>query len=676
MNLTIRTVLPFLAFAIFFFAGFAALSPERVDAQCTTTLGDPVLVCVDRPIPGVTSGTNGCLSGVGYVNQDTITSCEGGDVGGGGGDPVLHTPSAAIAANPGSIAQGASSALTATSEYVSSCSINNGIGAITPNTPNIITVFPSVTTTYTLTCTDFSGTQLTDTATVSVTPPTPPDLIGQVGGERTGRAGEAMTLYGVAANQGSSAAGSFPNTIQVCDLSCFTLNQTLTATAINSLASGDSSQVSASYTPPAVAGETNYMYRVCANTSVTTVKGSSTWSNPANESNYANNCSGWQYLHVQQDPVPPTATLQLQPSAIYSGGTTIVTWGSANATSCTGTNFSTGGAPFGSVQATATETTTYTVTCTGDGGSASDSKVLTVYPPLQPDLVAGTVAAGSPRAGVAATLSSIATNIGLASSGAFPVLFQVSETGALVESSYLSGLSAAGSGTAAASYTFPSPGTYQVRACANFNINWSAITTESNYSNNCGPWTNVTVGDAPQPPSLSCSVSQASILPGQSVTYSANPSGGASGPYTWSASDGGSYGTGSSVTRSFSTPGTYAMNVDTSSTAVSYCPNVTVAADWCTSGSADLTITATPTRVRAGQTATVTWSATGVNGQNATCSVSGPGVSWSSAVSPVPQCSASGSATPTINTQSTYTLTCGGASESVTVNVIPNFQEF
>jgi hypothetical protein len=34
-----------------------------------------------------------------------------------------------------------------------------------------------------------------------------------------------------------------------------------------------------------------------------------------------------------------------------------------------------------------------------------------------------------------------------------------------------------------------------------------------------------------------------------------------------------------------------------------------------------------------------------------------------------------GSATPTITTQSTYTITCGGESASVIVNVIPKFDE-
>ncbi|HEY1042221.1 MAG TPA: CARDB domain-containing protein, partial [Candidatus Paceibacterota bacterium] len=403
--------------------------------------------------------------------------------------------------------------------------------------------------------------------TCTPSPDVTPDLVGQVGGARTGQVQQPMTLYGAIANQGG-AAGAFENIIQVCDQSCFTLNQILSATTLSSLGAGSSAAISANYTPPSGMGTSDFMYRVCANTRVVTSKGSSTWSNPATESNYANNCSGWQSLTIQQEPVPPTANLTLTPTLIAYGGASILQWGSTNATSCTGTNFSTGGATSGSLSVTATQDTTYTVTCTGPAGSASDSELLSVGAQPQPDLVAGSVTAGSPQAGVSATLSANATNVGPGTSGAFPILFQVSETGALAQSGYLAALSSGASGSGSASYTFPSAGTYQVRACANYNTSWTAITTESNYANNCGPWTNVTVASAPQPPALSCSVSQASVTPGGSVTYSANPSGGASGPYTWTAADGGSYGTGSTASRTFSTPGTYAMNVDTSSTAV------------------------------------------------------------------------------------------------------------
>lgn len=302
--------------------------------------------------------------------------------------------------------------------------------------------------------------------------------------------------------------------------------------------------------------------------------------------------------------------------------------------------------------------------------------VTVASPPALTDLTAGGITPTSATAGTATSFSATVSNISAASAGASATRFQRATSAAGAGAATISdvataAIAAGGSIVKSASYTFSSAGTYYVRACADT----ASAVTESNEGNNCGAWTAVTVAAA-TPPSVSCTVSPSSITPGQSVTYSANPSGGASTPFTWVASDGASVGTAATVTRTLSAPGTYAMNVRASGTSVSYCPNVSVTADWCTASTPNLTLTATPARVRAGQSSTLTWSATGVNGEDATCTVSGPGVSWTSAVTTSPSCSASGTANTTISTQSTYTLTCAGVSESVTVNVIPNFQEF
>jgi hypothetical protein len=74
----------------------------------------------------------------------------------------------------------------------------------------------------------------------------------------------------------------------------------------------------------------------------------------------------------------PTATLSGNPTPIPSGQSSTLTWGSTNATSCTGTNFSTGNAVSGSVTVTPLTTTTYSVSCTGAVGSASGSATVTV----------------------------------------------------------------------------------------------------------------------------------------------------------------------------------------------------------------------------------------------------------------------------------------------------------
>lgn len=293
------------------------------------------------------------------------------------------------------------------------------------------------------------------------------------------------------------------------------------------------------------------------------------------------------------------------------------------------------------------------------------------------DLTAGSAAAPGASRGATASVTAPIYNIGGTVAGASRAYYELTAPSAKQNASgvvALGAIGAAGSANASFNYTFSTSGNYQVRFCAD----WYGEVAETNEGNNCGPWTDIAIPETPVSNSVSCSVNTTSVTTGQSVTYTANPVGAATNPYTWTPSDGvGSYGSGSTASRSFAAPGSYGMQVAaTNASSAANCPVVTVSAGFCASGNADLTIAATPNRVRAGQPSTITWSATGIPGASATCSVSGPGVSWSSSVTASPQCSASGSASPTINTQSTYTLTCGVYSESVTVNVIPNFQEF
>lgn len=118
------------------------------------------------------------------------------------------------------------------------------------------------------------------------------------------------------------------------------------------------------------------------------------------------------------------------------------------------------------------------------------------------DLKAGNVTtSAAPVAGTPVTLQSMALNSGTASSGGFPVLFQIQSPADYRVSSYLAPLSSDSSAPATASYTFPSAATYQVRACANYADTTfsSPITPESDSSNNCSGWTSITVTGSAQP---------------------------------------------------------------------------------------------------------------------------------------------------------------------------------
>jgi hypothetical protein len=83
-------------------------------------------------------------------------------------------------------------------------------------------------------------------------------------------------------------------------------------------------------------------------------------------------------------------------------------------------------------------------------------------------------------------------------------------------------------------------------------------------------------------------------------------------------------------------------------------------------------ISARPDRIVPGGSTTISWSASGV--YTPSCTIWGPGLNVSA---PANACAIpNGSQSVTITRQSTYTITCGTASKSVTVNVLPKFQEF
>jgi hypothetical protein len=73
---------------------------------------------------------------------------------------------------------------------------------------------------------------------------------------------------------------------------------------------------------------------------------------------------------------PPTVTLLGSPTSIFSGGSTMLSWSSTNATSCTASNGWTGTkTTSGSQSVNPTATTTYTLSCVGAGGSSPASSV-------------------------------------------------------------------------------------------------------------------------------------------------------------------------------------------------------------------------------------------------------------------------------------------------------------
>lgn len=247
-------------------------------------------------------------------------------------------------------------------------------------------------------------------------------------------------------------------------------------------------------------------------------------------------------------------------------------------------------------------------------------------------------------------------------------------------------------GSATFTYTFPLADggkTLYLRGCADKSSAGDANGTvpESREDNNCGsPWTGITVNPAPVP-AVSCNVSKTNPLVNETVTYTATPTNGASGPYAWTASDGGSFGSAATANRSFAAPGTYAMQVNaTGAGSPGFCPNITVTGSGTGSGGScqntvPVSVTATPSRIQSGVATDVTFNIPNTFDVPGNCTLSGPGIApHTFTQAPPASCTVpAGGFTASglnITAQSTYTLTCGAQKATVIVNIVPKFQEF
>jgi lysophospholipase L1-like esterase len=79
----------------------------------------------------------------------------------------------------------------------------------------------------------------------------------------------------------------------------------------------------------------------------------------------------FQIVPFRPSPTVPTVSLSANPTTVASGESTVLTWSSANATSCTGMGFPTNGAVSGSVTVSAMRPTVYSVFCVGPEGEAN-----------------------------------------------------------------------------------------------------------------------------------------------------------------------------------------------------------------------------------------------------------------------------------------------------------------
>ncbi len=99
--------------------------------------------------------------------------------------------------------------------------------------------------------------------------------------------------------------------------------------------------------------------------------------------------------------VSPSVALTADPPVVNANDSAILTWSSSNATSCTASGAWGGSKPISGSETIGPliTTSTFTLSCTGDGGSASDSAVVTVM--TGPDTTAPAVTSAIPAHGSA-----------------------------------------------------------------------------------------------------------------------------------------------------------------------------------------------------------------------------------------------------------------------------------
>jgi hypothetical protein len=311
----------------------------------------------------------------------------------------------------------------------------------------------------------------------------------------------------------------------------------------------------------------------------------------------------------------------------------------------------------------------YPTTGSGDGCTSSA------------DLTAGPVSPTSAIAGTAITLSSTISNTGVGSTGAgFTNLFQFDNdadhaavTATMTDTS--PAVTAGGTDVSQVAYTFSTPGTWYVRACADNDVSFIGTIAESNEGNNCGAWTEVAVA-----------------LPLLTGSFSASPDTidpGGSSTLTWTSNattcvgQGFSTGVGNPANGSAvvtpTTPGPNGYQIICSKSGYSDL----VLATTVTVISVTATISAKPTCISGGGSSKIFWSISPVSQiQSGSCRLSGPGLSSNPlTVSPDGSAPNASPQTATVNTKTPYTILCtttGGSSvsKSVIVDVSGCWAEF
>lgn len=254
--------------------------------------------------------------------------------------PIPDAPMVNLTANPANIQAGQSSTLSWSVSNATSCFASGGWSGSKNKAGGSQVVTPSQTTTYTITCTGLGGSS-SDSATVTVTQPQNPPTVTLTANPNSVSYNGSTILSWNVQNATSCVANSNPATT-------WTGNKN----------SNGGTQVVSDLT------NTTFFNIFC------TGPGGS-------DSATATVTVGAQPVNL------PTVTLTANPTSVTSGGSTVLSWNSNNATSCSAnsSNSQWTGAKSTSGSMTVTNlnsTTTFTITCNNSAGSVSDSTSVSV----------------------------------------------------------------------------------------------------------------------------------------------------------------------------------------------------------------------------------------------------------------------------------------------------------
>ncbi len=270
---------------------------------------------------------------------------------GGGGGNSNPTPFVTLTASPNIILSGSTSTLSWSSQDAITCEASQGWSGVRTTSGTQIVGPLSATTTYTLACTSAQGKVGTSTVTVGIT---------SNGGGNGGS--NPLPLFNL--------FGANPSTVLTGATSTLTWNVSHASSCIAFDGWTGSKPVSGSEIVGPLSTTTVF-------TLVCTGAGGTATSSVSVLVNQNNNGGGGTATSS------PAVAISANPTRIQVGNSSIVTWSTTNATSCTASDAWTGNQSLSgtlTVNPTTAGTLVYTLACTGTGGTATSSVSILVDP--------------------------------------------------------------------------------------------------------------------------------------------------------------------------------------------------------------------------------------------------------------------------------------------------------